>query len=49
MLLITCLKSEVKRFFFGERELTFTSLYVVTLNDLERRDGPCFALFYRIW
>jgi len=20
----------------------------VTLNDLERRDGPCFALFHRI-
>jgi len=21
----------------------------VTLNDLERRKGPYFALFYRIW
>jgi len=21
----------------------------VTLNDLERRNGPYFALFYRIW
>jgi len=22
---------------------------LVTLNDLERRNGPYFALFYRIW
>jgi len=22
---------------------------LVTLNDIERRDGPYFALFYRIW
>jgi len=22
---------------------------LVTLNDVERRNGPYFALFYRIW
>jgi len=34
----------------GSRNMSFRSVpKSVTLNDLERRNGPYFALIYRIW